>query len=139
MLKRFSILLGLALLLPLLSGCSNPINASLNSQFVLAPGQSARITGKSMDLKFIGVTQDSRCATGVDCIWAGQVSCDVEITKDGTRNSVTLTDSAGSGLTTGYTFQNYKIAFVVSPYPKAGKTIAKSDYRLSITISELAY
>ena len=112
-------------------------NASLNSQFTLAPGQSARIASESMNIKFIGVTQDSRCPTGVECIRAGRVSCDVEITKDGTENSVTLTDTPDQ-VFRGYTFQNYKIVFSVSPYPEAGKTIAKSDYRLSMTVSKLA-
>jgi hypothetical protein len=134
--KQIYLLLSLMLLLPFLSGCSSPLTASLNSQFTLAPGQSVRIASESMEIKFIGETQDSRCPTGVDCFWAGQVICDIELIKDGNKNQITLTESAGSGLTTGYTFQNYKITFAVSPYPVAGKTIAKSDYRLSLTISK---
>ena len=138
MLKRFSFLFGIVLFMPLLSGCSSSLKASLNSQFTLAPGQNAHIDSESMNIKFISVTGDSRCANGVVCVWAGQVSCDVVITKDGTENSVTLTDSAGSGHLDGYTFQNYKIVFSVSPYPEAGKTIVKGDYRLSMTVSKLA-
>lgn len=132
--KRLFVLFSLVILMPLLSGCSSSLKASLDSQFTLAPGQSARIASEGMDIKFIGETQDSRCPTGVDCFWAGQVICNVELTKDGNKNLVTLTESAGSGLVTGYTFQNYKIIFSVSPYPVAGKTIAKSDYRLSLTV-----
>ena len=132
--KQICLLLVLVLLMPLLSACSSSLKASLDNQFTLTPGQSARITSEGMDIKFIGETQDSRCPTGVECIWAGQVICDIELTKDGNKNQVTLTESAGSGLTTGYTFQNYKITFAVSPYPVAGKTIAKSDYRLSLTV-----
>ena len=132
--KRIFLLLVLVILVLLLSGCSSPLKASLDTQFTLAPGQSARIASESMDIKFIGETQDSRCPTGVDCFWAGQVVCDIELTKDGNKNQVSLAESAGSGLATGYTFQNYKITFAVSPYPVAGKTIAKSDYRLSLTV-----
>ena len=135
--KQICLLLVLVLLMPLLSACSSSLKASLDNQFTLTPGQSARITSEGMDIKFIGETQDSRCPTGVECIWAGQVICDIELTKDGNKNQVTLTESAGSGLTTGYTFQNYKITFAVSPYPVAGKTIAKNDYRLSLTVSVL--
>jgi hypothetical protein len=138
MIKRFSFLLVLVLLMPLLSACSSSLKASLDNQFTLAPGQSARIASESMDIKFIGETQDSRCATGVECIRVGDVSCQVEITKDGINNPVTLTDTAGSGLTTGYTFQNYKITFSVSPYPVAGKSITKADYRLTLKVSKSA-
>ena len=136
--KRIYLLLVLVLLLPLLSACSNPLPASLDNQFTLAPGQSARISSESMTIKFLGVTADSRCATGVECIRAGDVSCQIEITKDGTKNPITLTDTAGSGTTEGYTFQNYKILFSVSPYPVAGKTIAKADYRLTLKVSKSA-
>ena len=137
--KRIYLLLVLMLLLPVLSGCSNPIKVLLGTQFTLAPSQTARIDSESMTIKFIGETQDSRCPTGVECIRAGDVSCSVEITKDGIKNPITLTDAAGSGATEGYTFQNYEIIFSVFPYPEAGKTIAKSDYRLLITMSQLAY
>ena len=135
--KRIYLLFSLILLITLLSGCRNSIEAFLGSQFTLSPGQSARIESESMIIKFIGETQDSRCPTGVECIRAGDVSCNVEITKDGIKNPITLTDSAGSGATEGYTFQNYKILFSVSPYPEAGKTIAKNDYRLSLTVTKL--
>ena len=137
--KRIYLLLVLMLLLPVLSGCSNPIKVLLGTQFTLAPSQTARIDSESMTIKFIGETHDSRCPTGVECIRAGDVSCSVEITKDGIKNPITLTDAAGSGATEGYTFQNYEIIFSVFPYPEAGKTIAKSDYRLLITMSQLAY
>jgi hypothetical protein len=137
MLKRFSFLLVIVLLLPLLSGCNGSMKATLDSQFTLAPGQNAVISSESMTIKFIGETQDSRCPTGVDCFWAGEVICDIELIKDGNKNHVSLTESAGSGLSTGYTFQNYKITFSVSPYPEINKTIAKNDYRLSLTVSKL--
>ena len=133
--KRISLLLVLVLLIPLLSGCSSPLKVSLDNQFTLAPGQSASIASESMEIKFIGENQDSRCPTGVDCFWAGQVICDIELTKDGNKNQIALTESAGSGLATGYTFQNYKIVFSVSPYPAAGKTITKGDYRLTLKVS----
>ena len=137
--KRFSFLLAMVMLITLLSGCSSSSKASLNSQFTLAPGQSARIDSETMEIRFIGVTEDSRCAAGVECIWAGQLSCALEITRNGVKNSVTLTDSAGSGSSTGTDFQNELITFSVSPYPTAGKTIPKGDYRLSMTVSQLRY
>jgi hypothetical protein len=137
--KSFLFLLSFVLLITLLSGCTNVAKASLNSQFTLAPGQTVRIQSESMDIKFIGVTGDSRCPRGAECIWAGQVSCAVEITKNKIINQVTLTDSAGSGAATGQDFQNYQILFSITPYPEIGKTISKNDYRLTLTVSQLHY
>jgi hypothetical protein len=134
--RQINLLLILVLCTSLLAGCSSFIKASLDNHFTLAPGQSAHIASESMTIKFIGVTADSRCATGVECIRAGDVSCRVEITKDDIKNPITLTDTAGSGAAEGYTFQNYQFLFSVSPYPVAGITIAKSAYRLTLTVSK---
>jgi hypothetical protein len=137
MLKRLCFVISLVLLVLMLSGCSNTLKASLGSEFILSVGQTARIASESMEIKFIGVTEDSRCPKNVTCIWAGKVSCDIEITKDGSTNPITWTDTAGSGSSDGSTYQNYKIVFSVSPYPdKAEETIAKGDYRLSLTVAK---
>jgi hypothetical protein len=136
MLKRFCLLLNLGLLIIMLSGCTSIRTASLDSEFTLSVGQSARIASESLDIKFISVTADSRCPKDVQCVWAGQVSCAIEITKEGNKTSINLTDTAGSGKIEGYTFQNYKITFSVSPYPEANKTIAKEDYRLSLMLKK---
>jgi hypothetical protein len=158
MLKRLSLLLIFLMLLSAIVGCSPKTTtasqttttttatttqsaqpAFLNVPFTLAPGQTVRIQSESMDIRFVGVTGDSRCPQGVECIWAGQVSCAVEITKYDIVNQLTLSDSAGSGASTGQDFQNYQILFSVTPSPTAGKTIAGDDYRLTLTVSQLRY
>jgi len=162
MLKRLSLLLIFILLISGLAGCNTQkttttvvispttttttatttpgtLPALLNVPFTLAPGQTARIESEGMDIRFVNVTGDSRCPQGVECIWAGQVTCAMEITKNNIKNQVTLTDSAGSGAATGQDFQNYHIFFSVTPSPAAGKLIAGNDYRLTMTISQLRY
>ena len=162
MLKRFSFLLIILMLIPVLAGCSpqkttttvvispatttttatttpGTLPALLNVPFTLAPGQTARIESEGMDIRFIDVTGDSRCPQGVECIWAGQVSNAVEITKNNILNQVTLSDSAGSGASTSQDFQNYHIFFSVTPSPVAGKLIDGNDYRLTLTVDQIRY
>ena len=162
MLKSFSFLLIILMLIPVLAGCSpqkttttvvispttttttatttpGTLPALLNVPFTLAPGQTARIESEGMDIRFVNVTGDSRCPQGVECIWAGQVTCAVEITKNNILNQVTLTDSAGSGASTGQDFQNYHIFFSVTPSPVAGKLIDGNDYRLTLTVNQIRY
>jgi hypothetical protein len=141
-LKLIYLLLGSILLIPLLSACSKTTTATttavfLDSQFTLAPGQPVRMASEAMDIKFIGVSQDSRCPTGVQCIRAGDVSAEIEITIAGKVNQITLKDDPAAGAAQGYVFQGYMIAFSVAPYPEANKTIAKEDYRLSLEFSKL--
>jgi hypothetical protein len=162
MLKRLSLLLIFPVLISALAGCGtqkttttvviSPTTTTttatttpgtqlvfLNVPFTLAPGQTARIDSEGMDIRFVDVTGDSRCPEGVECIWAGQVSCAVEITKNNILNQLTLSDSAGSGASTGQDFQNYHIFFSVTPSPAAGKQIAGGDYRLTLTVSQIRY
>ena len=162
MLKRLSLLLIFILLISGLAGCNtqkttttvviSPTTVAttatttpgtlpvfLNVPFTLAPGQTARIESEGMDIRFVNVTGDSRCPQGVECIWAGQVSCAVEITKNNVVNQITLTDSAGSGAATGQDFQNYHIFFSVTPSPVAGKLINGNDYRLTLTVNQIRY
>lgn len=133
MLKRLCLLLCLLLVGAPLSGCSSSIKASLDSQFTLSVGQSASIENEPIEIKFIGVTADSRCPIGVQCIRAGDVTCEVEITCNGTSKRVLLTQPTRSGGTDGNVFENYLFDIEVSPYPEAGKQIAKNDYKLSMT------
>src|ERR671911_379851 len=56
------------------AGCSSSSPTGpgpLDAQMTLAPGQSAPIGGSTTAVRFIGVTNDSRCPAAAICIWAG--------------------------------------------------------------------
>ncbi len=88
-----------------------------------------------MVITFKEVITDSRCPKNVTCIWAGQVSCLTEVTKDGTLNKLVLTQPGLSDPATE-SFNGYKVAFNVTPYPEAGNQIAQNEYRLVLTVSK---
>ena len=132
--KRIYLLLGLILLIPVLSGCISAATVSLDSEFILSPGQTASIAGESLDIKFIGVITDSRCPNGVQCIQAGVATCETQITKDNVKTQLFLGE-VGT-MINNTPFQDYTLTFHVSPYPEAGKPIAKRDYRLYLTVSK---
>ena len=132
--KRLGFLMGLVLLIPIVSGCSSLVTAKLDSEFTLSPGQSARIAGEGMDIKFVDVTADSRCPKGVECIQAGAVTCEIAITKNNVKTQLFLGE-VGT-MINNTPFQNYTFTFHVSPYPEAGKKIAENDYRLYLTVSK---
>jgi hypothetical protein len=121
------------------SSCSRlvDIQVRLNEEFCLSIGQHASVTGEDLAISFEEVTEDSRCPSDVTCVWAGRVSCVVELTQAGSSYRVTLTEP---GLTSEYSrelYEGYEIAFHVTPYPEAGKKIANDSYRLHLIISKL--
>ncbi len=122
----------------LLAGCARSpgeISASPGQQFTLAPGQTASIAGEPLKIRFVEVVNDSRCPSGVTCIWEGQASCLVELTYQDSMTSLVLTQRGSGKAATD--FKDYNLEFEVQPYPEAGKTIAKQDYRLQMVVTRI--
>jgi hypothetical protein len=135
---KYILMLAALLVLPWLAGCAAQpaVNeVSLDEPFLLAPGENASIEGEDLTVRFVGVISDSRCPQGAVCIWAGEVSCTLEITYGGVVNTKVLVQP---GLTEPpkTDFGDYVIAYDVQPYPQVGKQIEKGDYRLLLTISK---
>lgn len=133
----YSLVLPAILAISLLASCvRQPVETSvaLGQTFTLAPGQAASIQGEQLRIRFLEVVTDSRCPTGVTCIWAGEVSSLVDVTfDDATFRRVLTQPGSGQGKAD---FENYEITFEVQPYPEAGKQISKEDYRLSLEVDK---
>jgi hypothetical protein len=131
-------LIGLLLVLTVISlliGCtSNTVKASLGKEFTLAIGQSATISSENLKIEFLDVTADSRCPKDVECFWAGEVTCLLDITTNGSAEQVELTQPGGSDA--GQIVGDYAYKFTVEPYPVSTRQIEKKDYRLKMTVSK---
>jgi hypothetical protein len=112
------------------------VPAALGKEFTLPAGQTAAIEGENLFLKFVSVTADSRCPTGVQCIQAGDVRCQVQVVSNGTTNTVEFLQSGGSDTSTADIPGNYKASFKVIPYPAAGTPIPSGDYKLVMTVTK---
>ena len=53
---------------------NQPANATGTVTVTLAPGQNIFVKEHQLNLTFDKVLNDSRCATGVQCIWAGNAT-----------------------------------------------------------------
>jgi hypothetical protein len=141
MLKRVIFIMGMLNIIGLLlAGCSTeantPAGPSPGEQFTLPVGQSVSIKGENLTIKFEKVTNDSRCPTGVQCIWAGEAKCQMSVTSNGSVSTIVLTVSGASEAVGQPLVQNYKANFQLHPYPEAGKQIAEQDYKLIMTVSK---
>jgi hypothetical protein len=138
--RKFS-LLGLVFtsLILLVMACSGgaQIRAALGQEVTLAIGQTVKITGENLKIKFLEVVEDSRCARNVYCFWAGRVSAVVEIKDDGSPYKMVLTEPGLTDTPSQETYQGYLFSFHVTPYPEAGKEIARDEYRLSLIVNKV--
>jgi hypothetical protein len=110
---------------------------SLGDSFSLSVGQSASIDGDDLAIKFIDVIADSRCPSGAQCIWQGEVACLVKITHSGTGQEKVLTYPGLTQEPSETQFGSYQFTFSVEPCPEAGKEIEKSEYRLNLLVTKV--
>jgi hypothetical protein len=136
--KTVLLIMFLTLGMVLLPACSNnnanEISVKANTPFSLPVGKTAVIKGKDFSIKFDSVTADSRCPTGVTCVWAGEAKCNMTVTRNGQKQEVVLTQSGSSAENIQDLLGAYKVNFQLNPYPKAGSQIKPQDYILSMKI-----
>ena len=112
------------------------IETALGKEVTLSPGRTVRISGQDLSLTFKAVTADSRCPTGVTCVWEGEAKCQVSVTLKGVASETVFTvNGASDGYSQG-TFSGYRGFFKLSPYPAVGKPIAAGDYRLLLKVEK---
>jgi hypothetical protein len=96
-----------------------------------APGQKI---GQSLTLQGVTITplevvEDSRCAEGVQCVWAGTVKVRTEI-KSGLGTAIEFME-----IDRPITTEAEEVTLVsVTPGTKASRTIAPSDYRFVYSV-----
>jgi hypothetical protein len=105
----------------------------LGRPFDVKPSEVVTIQG--LRIRFEGVSEDSRCPTGAQCVWAGDAVARFMLEKPpATAEHRTLHTNGRFDRQTDYD------AFVVQladlkPYPKDGATIAPADYRATLVVT----
>lgn len=138
MMKKVILVIFLSLvsvLFPLFfTACSSGnVTAALGAEFTLPSGKTAVISAESLKIKFVEVTGDSRCPTGVECIQAGDVKCLMLINYNDSQSSLTFTQLGGNE-NTPQDFNVYRITFKVEPYPVYPNKIEQGDYKMVMTV-----
>lgn len=112
-------------------------SVSLDQPFELRVGRSATVAGEGLTVSFQAVPSDSRCPTGVQCVWAGNAVVQVVLSKDGKAFGAELNTNQEP---TSVAYLNYNVALVsLAPYPTAnGGAISQSQYRATFVVTKTA-
>ncbi|HEU5218856.1 MAG TPA: hypothetical protein VFU23_09365 [Gemmatimonadales bacterium] len=115
----------------LMVACASPsTGVPLEQDFELQPGQSASIAGTGQTVTFEGVSEDSRCPTGVVCVWAGNARVNLRVGAAGRDTSVALnTGIEPHAVQVG----NLKLMLkAVTPEPQAGVKTPAEAYGITL-------
>lgn len=126
------------LLLGLLSGCTsdtpNVPTGPVDAQVILAPNETTEISAAAIRLRFVAVTNDSRCPGDAICIQGGDAIVRVDVTpmSGGGQASYELHTATLAPVRHG----DLTIALVqLAPYPFASRPFPPSDYRATIRVT----
>ncbi|MFC1964212.1 DUF3221 domain-containing protein [Chloroflexota bacterium] len=117
------------------AGGTSGADARLGEEFSLSSGQSVVIAGEDLGIKFVEVSEDSRCPNGATCVWEGRVTALVEISTEGFAQQLELAEPGLTSAPAREIFKDYEMIYKVEPYPEVGKEISADEYRLLITVS----
>jgi hypothetical protein len=115
-----------------LAGCGRDGSAAtLDAPVQLAPGESAVFKAEKLEVTFVDVVSDSRCATDVTCVWQGAVTVRLLIRSSGKETQHELAESQNVAV------DGYTVA-MLTVLPERGPEshrIAPADYRVTLKVS----
>ena len=101
----------------------------LNSEFVLAPSETAAIEGASLTVRFNGVSGDSRCPADAICITGGDAIVSITVRSNGRSTNYEL----HTGSMAPVQHEDVTITLVqLAPYPFSSRTIQPDEYRATL-------
>ena len=149
--SRFYVLAGtpwLLLLLLLFGGALAPNliaaaftqgTARLGKEFAIKAGEQLKIEGADFQVKFVDVPQDSRCPTGVNCVWAGNAEVTLNVSYDKCTTNLTLNTNDSPQTKQEEKAGDFRVKLIkLDPYPRSDKKIAASDYLATLVITKAA-
>ncbi len=125
----------LALILTLLFAGVMTGSAQISESVTLRVGQQKTAPKSKVTIKFISVTEDSRCPKGVDCVWAGNAKVKVKISSGGQKKIFEFNTTIGPK---GDILDGWAIRIeTLSPEPTADRKPNPKLYTATFDIARL--
>lgn len=121
--------------LPACASVDSIVIAEPDVKFSLPVGKTAGIAGSTTRLKFLRVSEDSRCPTNVVCVWEGDGKIELVPVRDGVMGqSVILSLHTPNEAQVGELF----VRFVgLTPYPTTPEPSSPRHYVAELVIRRL--
>ncbi len=125
-----------ALLVVGCGGNGGVFEPSQTQTVVLGVGEQARTIDGNLGIRFVEVTDDSRCPTDAVCVWAGNGQVAIRLEP---RNGSPVDEELNTNLAVGpreIVFRGYRLELVtLSPLPVSTDPIPPGDYEATLLIT----
>ena len=129
-----SLLMGASVLVSACTGSPTGPSVRLDEAFVLAPGETATLQSRSVQIRFVGVTGDSRCPMDVVCVQGGDAIVQIAVRSDGGPEALY---DLHTGDLRPVQHGTLTISLVqLAPDPFSTQTIPPEAYRATLRVAE---
>lgn len=112
------------------------MEAALDQPFTLKVGQTASIPAEKVTVKFVAVSEDSRCPKGEQCITAGNARIVLEVAV-GSNSPERAELNLGRGSSEAPVGSLEVTLLDLQPYPVSGRTLRPEEYLASLSLHRL--
>lgn len=131
------VLLGCALTVRMNSFAAKQTTAQVGKEFSLKIGQQVKLDGVDLQVKFVGVPQDSRCPSNVTCVWAGNAEVALDLIDPKCTTILTLNTHIKSPTSDEAKVGDFRVKLVkLDPYPRSDQKISPSDYTATFLVTK---
>ena len=117
-------------------------DVSQENLIYLIEGETKFLKNQQMNVTFVGITADSRCPEGVNCIWQGAATASITIMTTTSRPmqvELSTVNMVSRKMTKTQNITDYHISLEkVLPYPnqKNNKATLKGQYQIALKIEK---
>lgn len=109
----------------------------LGSEFELHAGQRISLYKTKLTVRFVAVSEDSRCPSDVTCVWAGNARVQVQVTNGRAGKTLTLNSNTAAPPSSDGNFAGYTVKLIsLNPYPRSTARIAPGNYVLKLIVTK---
>ena len=107
----------------------------LGNEFKIKNGEEVVVRGEKLRITFSSVVNESRCPDGVACVWAGNASIAIEVSKKNRKKVLAALNTLSEPKEIPY--KGFKIRLVaLDPYPSIKTPIDPKDYEATLIITK---
>lgn len=127
----------LTLILALVFGSVLPAQAQTAEQLSLRVNKQKKLSRSRLTIKFVSLVEDSRCAEGTQCVWAGNAKIKVLVTTSrGESKTFEMNTNMGAR---GDSLGGYAIMLdSLTPTPKNNVRIDRNGYTATFSVKKLS-